>query len=191
MYRRIARKRNARSLVVSLPPPGTGATLPHCCQHNPGRAYIPSALALPRQRSHAAPERVATKRPAAPFVSYAPAAAKTAPRRSRAKRNRIGALAANAAPRRGRAKPPATLQAARLASASRSELHRSCPFQVLPSLVDAAFSTQLQVPRSRVARSRDGRGLCEAPPSRRVCERKRARRVASACTRLGECRACQ
>jgi hypothetical protein len=69
MYRRVARKRSTRSLVVSLPPPRTGATLPHSCQHNPGRSYIPSALALPRQRSHAAPEHVATKRPAAPFVS--------------------------------------------------------------------------------------------------------------------------
>jgi hypothetical protein len=159
MYRRIARKRSARSLVVSLPPPGTGATLPHCCQHSPGRAYIHSSLALPRQRCHAAPERVATKRPAAPFV-FLTLRQPPNPRCAAATPSTIASVRSPPMQRSAAAKPPATLQSAAsggLASASQSELHRRCPFQVVPSPADPALSAPPQVPRSRVAKSCDGR----------------------------------
>jgi hypothetical protein len=89
---------------------------------------------------------------------YAPAAAKTALRRSHAMR----ALTSARSPpmqRPASAKPPATLPSTAsggLASASRSELHRSRSFQVVPNPADAALPAPLQVPRSRVAKSCDG-----------------------------------
>ncbi len=177
MYRRITRKRSTRSLVVSLPPPRTGATLPHCCQHNPGRSYTLPALALPRQRCHAAPERVATKRPAVRFLTLRQP---QKPRCANATPCAIGSARSPPVQRSAAAKPPATLPSAAsggLASASRSELHRSRPFQVVPNPVDAALSAPLQVPRSRVANSCGGhepsRGAASAT---RVRARTRAPR---------------